>query len=436
MFLFDYNWQLNHILNQFFWPINFVLIAILVILGYLAYKKPALAAGGVLILLPTYLIRSKLWFIPVTFLEASIWIVFIGWLIQAFRKNTVIKGYRYPFRNLILLILATATISIFIAPNLVAAGGLWKAYFVEPIMFFIVLINVMHVPKNRSIILWSLGISSLSVALLAVVQKFSGFAIPEGAWVAQSTRRVTAMFTSPNAVGLYLAPIIAIYFGWLWQKPQAFSTFNQTAQIIGKVIVIGLGLTAIVFTVSHGTWLGLLAALVFLLFFGWSKLWTSLGVFIVLIVLLLVPVTQQQIIEQVTFSDPAGLNRIILWNGSFEFLTSSARNFVLGAGIFGFPQIQDGFRDPLTLEPLLYPHNILLNFWLELGLVGMIGFILLFIRFFRRNVSQLHQDHSLKWLRLGVMAAMITILVHGLIDVPYFKNDLAVLFWTILALAV
>ena len=36
--------------------------------------------------------------------------------------------------------------------------------------------------------------------------------------------------------------------------------------------------------------------------------------------------------------------------------------------------------------------------------------------------------------RIVVMAGMVAILVYGLVDVPYFKNDLAVLFWTILTM--
>ena len=32
------------------------------------------------------------------------------------------------------------------------------------------------------------------------------------------------------------------------------------------------------------------------------------------------------------------------------------------------------------------------------------------------------------------MMGMIAMLVYGLVDVPYFKNDLAVIFWTLLAL--
>jgi len=29
---------------------------------------------------------------------------------------------------------------------------------------------------------------------------------------------------------------------------------------------------------------------------------------------------------------------------------------------------------------------------------------------------------------------MVVVLIHGLVDVPYFKNDLAILFWIVYAL--
>ena len=38
-------------------------------------------------------------------------------------------------------------------------------------------------------------------------------------------------------------------------------------------------------------------------------------------------------------------------------------------------------------------------------------------------------------MQLGIVLAMVAIIVHGLVDVPYFKNDLALEFWTFLGLA-
>ena len=38
-------------------------------------------------------------------------------------------------------------------------------------------------------------------------------------------------------------------------------------------------------------------------------------------------------------------------------------------------------------------------------------------------------------LQLGVFLALVGIVVHGLVDVPYFKNDLSLEFWVLLAIS-
>jgi putative inorganic carbon (HCO3(-)) transporter len=435
MFWFDFNWQIQHFLNQFWWPINFLLLVILVILGYLSYKKPVQAVGLTIILLPTYLFRSRIWFLPVTFLELCIWVTFLGWLIKSIKEKKLKAGGKYYYQWPIILILLAATISIFISPNFHSAAGLWKAYFVEPILFFLVLINVIKSEQDKKIVLWALGISTLAISLLAIWQKFTGFGIAEPIWTDPAKRRVTSIFTSPNAVGLYLGPIIAIYLAWL------IAEIKILKPTILKLLIIIPAILAVLFTVSQGTWLGLAAAVVFLVYFacptkpkgwrrGWNKRITAATILAVIILLLIIPVSRNILWPTITFADASGQNRLALLQMSQKYLLSSAKNFVFGAGLLGFSEIQSQIRDPLKMEALLYSHNIIFNFWLEIGLLGLIAFIWLTIKFFKKGFQRLNND----WLKLGVMAAMITIIIHGLIDVPYFKNDLAILFWLIVSL--
>jgi hypothetical protein len=44
---------------------------------------------------------------------------------------------------------------------------------------------------------------------------------------------------------------------------------------------------------------------------------------------------------------------------------------------------------------------------------------------------------ALAWrpLQLGIVLAMVSVVVHGMVDVPYFKNDLALEFWVFLGVA-
>lgn len=424
MFWFDFHWQIQHFLNQLWWPVNFLLLINIVILGYLSYKKPTYAVGLTIILLPTYLFRSKIWFLPLTYLEICIWTTFLGWVVSQIIKKEFNFNQKNYGRLALFLILLSATIALLISPDIKSASGLWKAYFIEPILFFLVLINNVKSENDKRIILWALGIATLPITLLAIYQKITGFAIFEPSWTSPENRRVTSLFSSPNAIGLFIGPIMAIYGAWL------IADVKKVIPTITKLLILLLALMAVIFTASSGTMLGLTGAAIFLLFFGWNKKLTSIILIGLTIITLAIPISREKIWPIITLQDASGRNRIELAMLGTNYLTQNIQNFILGAGILGFDKIQDQARDPLKIEDLLYPHNIILNFWLEIGIIGLIGFIYLITQFFKTGF----QNTKPTWITLGIMAAMITVLVHGLVDVPYFKNDLAVLFWIIIGL--
>jgi len=75
------------------------------------------------------------------------------------------------------------------------------------------------------------------------------------------------------------------------------------------------------------------------------------------------------------------------------------------------------------LEIYLYPHNIFLNFWTELGLAGLIIFSFLIFKFIFLSLKYYYQTKKDRnFLGLALCASMLIILLHGLVDVPYFKK--------------
>ena len=84
-------------------------------------------------------------------------------------------------------------------------------------------------------------------------------------------------------------------------------------------------------------------------------------------------------------------------------------------------------------EIYLYPHNFFLNFWSETGLLGLVAILLILIKFF---TDYLRTDEARRPLYLILISVMIAIVVHGLVDVQYFKNDLSVLFWLVVGMGV
>ena len=104
---------------------------------------------------------------------------------------------------------------------------------------------------------------------------------------------------------------------------------------------------------------------------------------------------------------------------------------IFGAGLNSYQNVMAPYRagDPLAV-PEPHPHNILLTSWTELGVLGMVAFawILgsLLVRPWLEFGKSRGFDRAVLW---GTGAAFLMIAVHGLVDSPYWKNDLSVEFW-------
>jgi hypothetical protein len=177
-------------------------------------------------LLPTYLIRFSVPLVglPSTLLEVLFGILFLEWLVRG-RKAGERKSEKNlkPWADGLGFLLVGATFGILVAPDWVAALGLWRAYFLEPFLFFLVFIDVVRDAKTRRLVVVALGLTLLTVSVVAIIQKFTGWWIPNPVWVPTEVRRVTAFYGYPNGIGLMAAPITILLAGWtvhLMQKIQ------------------------------------------------------------------------------------------------------------------------------------------------------------------------------------------------------------------------
>ncbi|MDD5043843.1 MAG: O-antigen ligase family protein [Patescibacteria group bacterium] len=433
-----------------------VLVLIIFCLSFaiLAWRKTLWGLAIILFLLPIYLIRFHLGFIPMTLLEAIILILFAIWLIKS-KFQVISYEFREKFRGWILpiaIFFLAATIAVFVSPDKVAALGIWKAYFVEPILFLIVLVGTVKKEEDLKILLWALGGSAIYLGALAIYQKFTGYLIPNADWFAPETRRVTGVYGYPNAVGLYLAPLAVLYFGLLIQKlknPLPFGhplfqrgkgrDLNSTPdrkelrggliEIIFYLAVIILSLLGIIFAVSEGAMVGVMAGIIFLaLVFKKTRYSTVVLIILAVVVLQFQPVVKNLIREKATLSDVSGKIRLEMWGETWQMLKDHP---LTGAGLAGYQTVVAPYHKAKHIEIYLYPHNVILNFWSELGILGLIGFLWIIIKFFWQGLIKIYKNVETRLVAALLLAMMVTILIHGLVDVPYFKNDLAILFWFI-----
>jgi O-antigen ligase len=443
-----------------------VLILALIFFTVIASLRTDLALFFIVALLPSYLIRFSTFGIPFTFLEAMVLISFAAWFIKNVFPNfkNWLQNRRqrvaYPFGLEIIAIIVISFIAVGVTGFNTSAMGIWKAYFFEPILVFILILNVWPQEKGRKKIMTALLIGAVGTALVALFQQATGLFIFNKFWAAAETRRVVSFFGYPNAVGLFLAPLVMIFSGWLLSIKETTIKSWIHRIIIGLTIIISL--LAIYFAKSEGALVGLIAAIFLFGIFASkkSRIIFIVGAVLVIVTTLSVPKLKTYATEKILLRDLSGEIRQRQWTETM--MTFKGWKIVTGNGLSGYPAAvqqyhQEGIffnRDNIEnfdsklygsaelrakywqpVEIYMYPHNIFLNFWSELGIFGLIIFVWLIAKYLVISLKiALPKNGPKNYLALGLFSAMIVIVIHGLVDVPYFKNDLSIMFFIFLAL--
>lgn len=376
-------------------------------------------------LLPTYLVRWSVGPVPTTLLEVLIWVTAVmwAWSRPSFERLREHKGLLIASG----LFLVAGTVSLIVAPELRAAAGLWRAYIVEPMLVGL-MVATSATPQT---VMRMVAAAAVSVGLMSVYTIVQYFWLPDGVtlwgttigeipnayWRAQATRRATAFFEYPNAVALFVAPFIplfAVQRAW-WYR--AVAVLACVAVVLSQSLGAVLGVGAAVFV-----WM--------VWYHRWTRIVAIVGAVALMLVVWLVP--PQQLATENLYAQKSwsGRVRTSMWAETVEQLTHTPSVAVLGNGLGGYQEAVKPFHRLNWAEIYLYPHNIVLNFWTEMGALGVVAFALL-IGCVVRLAYRVRRPVA-----LGIIGSAIVIVVHGMVDVPYLKNDLAVAWWMLVGMAV
>lgn len=398
--------------------------------------------AGIILLLPTYMVRFKIG-VPTNLLEILIYIYTVMMLV-VLRRNLKeigreiwekLRGWKWPLG----LFLLSAVISLLVTEDKRAGLGLFKAYFIDPLPIFCSILLIKNKASWRWIF-WAFGVSAIWMAVLAMWQYFGASSVPgflqsPEPWISQTPRRAASIFEYPNALGLYLAPIGAAYAALTYNLQ--LTTHNKYGKIFVWLVVLA-SLIGILLANSRGALIGLLLAVIVAGLMSQYKKWVAVGAIILIVISLVATPLPEKINKMMSRKDVSADTRIVLWQNT-EYLIKD--HWFWGVGLGGFPSVFDKhYRPKIYHEPMLYPHNFVLNFWVELGLTGLIAFLWLMGLYFKQGIaiitSGIDKHREEKVLSGAILAVMIAILVHGLVDVPFFKNDLAIIWWMLIAGAI
>ena len=384
----------------------------------------------ILLVLPTYLIKFNLFGLPINFLEIVIWIVFLIFLIFSFiRKDfskKIIVFLKNPFFIPWILFFSAGIISIFFSPDKRISLGIFKAYFIDSSMFIFMLLSLIKTKEELKKCFFALLTSALVLSFVGISQYlFYPQYLQDG--------RIKAFFSSPNYLSLYLTPLIFLI-------PIMISK-NGKEKLLPWVCLVVIAAT-IFLTYSRGAWLGLiLGAIVFLGIYFIQKVRSKKVKIIIPILVLLLAISSLPFITKGVYNlGIVSTNRIYtsdnvrkeIWTTSSEILS---KNWLFGVGLGNFQKYfgdytKDRINYPEYITPnALTPHNIILNIWLQTGLLGIISFIVFLFIFFIKCFRNIKANPVINVI---LISSMVAILGQGLVDSSIWKNDLIIIYYFIL----
>ena len=375
-------------------------------------------------LLPAYTVRWHYGPLPTTLLETSILLTLLVFAFESWHRGTG-PELRTPFTLPAALFLLAGAISVLVAPDRRAALGLYRAYLLEPIAFFFVAGFVVTSWSQARIVLAALGVAGIFVC------------VPNGFVVLQAIRHHTlnvavappvVIYQTANALALFVVPLIAVATSLLLYSDDRMAR-------TGSALFLVVAIPATLLSFSRGGYLALLGIAVLLALSHPRRIWLGAGTLLLALAASRLPPVASRISHELNLADPNNsfVERTRLWGATLRMLSEHP---ILGGGLSGFKRAVAPYRNGIYTEDLIYPHNIVLNFWTETGLLGLAAFAWLFFQALRTAWTGWRTGiQSWRPVQLGVLLAMVGLLIHGLVDVPYLKNDLSLEFWTLLALS-
>ncbi|HEY2599353.1 MAG TPA: O-antigen ligase family protein [Candidatus Dormibacteraeota bacterium] len=366
--------------------------------------------------LPLYIVRWKVGPISTTLLELLV-LATIALYLLGRRRDGVFRLDPTPYDIPIVLLLLAGAIAVLVPSDRWHALGLYRAYFLEPIAIFYVAIELLRGPGQIRRVLLAIGLGSSVFAVLNVAAFFASFV--QGTFVLGSPP--TALYTSGPEVAMYLEPPLALAAGLVLFADQR----TDRLLALGWMTLL---LPALTLTFSRGAYFAI--AVLALVAIATSRARVPLAVALVVVVigLLQVPLIQRRLAGQFNLGDSATTirGRLSIFSDTVSMLRDHP---ILGNGLGGYHYL---FRGTI---PEIYPHDMWLTFWVEVGLLGMVAFAVIFFGLLYRGWRAYRRANGFyRALLWGVSGSLVLWGVHGLVDSPYWKNDMSLEFWILAAL--
>ncbi|MCC6613338.1 MAG: O-antigen ligase family protein [Anaerolineae bacterium] len=422
-------------------PALIVTVAAAVVLFVIFFHKPLYGLMLTLFAAPFFLFPVKLYQFAFPMSEMLVLIAAAAWALRmAFdwaqrRKGLVERGPAFrltAFDWLMAAYLVLGVVGLFVATYRDVAITELRTLFVEPLLFFVILRTIRPSREDLMRLVDALILAGVMVSLIGLYLYLRGEAVitaEEGA------RRLASVYGSPNNVGLWLGRCLPFALAF------ALAPLDLRRRVAAGVALV-IMLVAVVLTQSAGAlFVGVPVGLATVLLFVFGRRAALPLAGLAGITALAIPLLARFPRFERLLDPTEGTNfiRLRVWESA---LTAIQDHPLTGLGLDQFLYFYRGryIMPDAWLEPdLSHPHNVLLDFWLRLGLLGLFLFVALAILCWRTLTGARRRlrdrDALLTALATGTLGCLANLVAHGIVDNAVFVNDLVYVFVLIVGLA-
>lgn len=391
--------------------------------------------------IPFYAVRFSIAGFPTNLWEIFVAFSFFIWVWEKFIFNKPVPDpstHKIRFSSSqktilagIFLIFIGLFSSALLGQDFFRGMGIIKGWFLFPLILATMVFFHARSRKNRVLFLAAYYFSAFFVGLIGLAYWAQGMLTFDG--------RLSAFYLSPNHLAMYLAP--SVFIGWYWM---ALKSKAEKVIPLPNYPVIVLSLTVIFFplylTYSYASWAAIGAASALMAYFLSAK--KSSAIAIGLFVLLSLAALFSFQADKSKFQDLANIDersslasRLMIWKSSVMIIRNNPV-WGIGPGNFQVSYLDYQKHFPPYLEwAVPQPHNLYLAFWLQSGLLGLASFVTLISTWLVAISGRIKRVSWQERVELSVLLGIVLyVLFHGLVDTPYWKNDLAAVFCLVITL--
>lgn len=192
-------------------------------------------------------------------------------------------------------------------------------------------------------------------------------------------------------------------------------------------VTILVNIPAIVFENTRIVWISLFIVFFIIIFLSINKKIYLLLIFSLLIItsynlFQISPnsINRLQTISSTNSNVQPNYERILMWQSALNMFIEHP---ITGIGIGNYhKEYVSHYRSPLSKEDTWHPHNVLLSMLAQSGLIGTIGYLLLFIYLYYKSISNYIKDKNI--IDLTFLSSLLAFSLNGLTDCNFVGHNL------------